>query len=117
MRLLDALTDDGVQSLIFSLADGSTVNLKFIYRPATQRWTIDVSYKTFVANGLGLSISPNLLRLWRNIIPFGMTVASADAAEPFKLDDFTSGRITIYMLDDTNGGTDVQTMETLYFTP
>ncbi len=62
MFALNNLTASPRQTSTAILADGTTVTLMFIYRPAVQRWTVDVAYKLFTANGLGLSTHPNLLR-------------------------------------------------------
>lgn len=97
------------------LADGTTVTLTLNYRPAIQRWSIDVVYKNFIARGVGLATNPNLLRIWRNVIPFGLAVKTADGTDPFMADDLVSGRVTITMLDGTAGGTDLTDVEAASF--
>ena len=116
MKKLDSLSADASQELSVILDDGSVLQFTFNYRPAAQRWSVDVLYGEFGANGVLLATHPNLLRTWRNILPFGLAITSQDSADPFKLDDFTSGRITLYVLDSTAGGTEVQDVETTYFT-
>lgn len=113
------LTAAGVQTSIALLADGSTVTLRFRYRPAIQRWTVDVQRGTFIANGVGLATNPNLLRLWRNIIPFGMAVSTVDGTDPFMADDLAAPnpRVTLTMLDSSAGRTDVEDVEVASFTP
>jgi hypothetical protein len=107
------LTTAAVQTTTALLADGSTVALTFRYRPAVQRWTVDVARGAFVANGLGLATGPNLLRLWRRAIPFGLAVITADGTDPFMADDLAGNppRVVINMLDGTNGQTDVADAE------
>ena len=115
------LTAAGVQTSAVLLADGTTVTLTFRYRPAIQRWTVDVSYQGFVANGVGLSTHPNLLRDWREVIPFGLQVATADGTDPFLASDlaYTPGgtppRVIVTILDSTDGGTDVAATEAANF--
>jgi len=115
MNLINTLTAAENQSLAFILADGSTINLNFVYKSAIERWSVNIAYKNFTANGIILSTHPNLLRVWRNVLPFGMAVVSTDRADPFKLDDFMSGRISVYILDSTSENVEVQDIEEAYF--
>lgn len=121
MFQLTNLTISPRQAATAVLADGTSVFLTFIYRPAIQRWTVDVSYPTlgFTANGLGLATHPNLLRLWRNLLPFGLQITTIDGTDPFlasDLDDSAgTARVTVNMLDSTAGQTDVQNVETQVF--
>lgn len=117
---INNLTLSASQTTGVQLADGTTVTLAFYYRPAVQRWTFDVTYKSFIAKGLGLSTHPNLLRDWRAIIPFGLQVVTADGTDPFMASDLsynqgTPPRVVVNILDGTNGGTDVEDVETQYF--
>lgn len=115
--VINNLTTQAVQTTIALLSDGSSVTLTFRYRPAIQRWTVDVERDTFIAKGIGLATNPNLLRLWRKVIPFGLAVATADGTDPFMADDLESGRVTVTMLDNTGTLTDVEAVEAASFTP
>lgn len=115
--IINNLTTAAVQTTVALLADGSSVTLTFRYRPAIQRWTVDVERDTFSAKAVGLATNPNLLRLWRKVIPFGLAVSTADGTDPFMADDLQSGRVTITMLDNTGTFTDVDAVETASFTP
>lgn len=103
------------------LADGTSVFFTFIYRPALQRWTVDVSYPTtgFAEEGRGLAAHANLIRLWRNILPFGLQVATADGTDPFLASDLDNSggaaRVKVLVLDSTGGLTDVQNVEAAVF--
>ena len=115
MNKITTLSDDSDQTMGFLLADGSQVQFTFHYKLTVQRWFVDVSYKTFKAQNIGLSTHPNLLRVWRNTLPFGLLVWTADSTDPFMLEDFVSGRVMLYVLDSTNGGTDVADIERQYY--
>lgn len=101
------------------LADGTTVTLTFTYRPAVQRWSLDVACRAFSAKGLGLSAHPNLLRLWRNDIPFGLQVSTQDGTDPFLANDLDCSagppRVVVTVLDQTAGLADVDAVEAAYF--
>lgn len=117
--LLNNLTAAAVQTTIALLADGSSVTLTFRYRPAVQRWTVDVERGVFSAKGIGLATNPNLLRLWRRVIPFGLAVSTADGTDPFMADDLAgpTPRVVVTMLDNTDTLTDVDDVEAGSFTP
>lgn len=117
MFVLNNLTTAGNQTSTAILADGTRVALTFRYRAAIQRWTVDVAYGNFVANGVGLATHPNLLRVWRNVIPFGLQVVTADGTDPFLADDLAGSppRVIINILDGTSGGTDLTDVEAANF--
>lgn len=110
---INNLTAAAVQTSTALLSDGSAVTLTFRYRPAVQRWTVDVERGTFIARGIGLATNPNLLRLWRRVIPFGLAVSTVDGTDPFMADDLAAPapRVTVTMLDNTGTLTDVDDVE------
>ena len=107
MILIPNLSASANQQFSVLLTDKSVVKLTLVFRPRIQRWVVDVSYSAGakIANGLMLSQHVNLLRTFRGVWPFGLAVVSTDGADPFKIDDFSSGRILLYVLDNTAGST------------
>jgi hypothetical protein len=113
MIRVNNLTDSANQRAAVVLADGTVATLTFIYRGAIQRWAVDVSYGAFAENGINLCVHPNLLRMYRNFLPIGLAVISRDGGDPFDINDFASGRISVFVLDGTPGGSDeVEGVET-----
>ncbi len=96
--IVDNLTNAADQLTILILEDGTTVSLELLYNGVTQRWIANVTYGTTTINGLGLCCHPNILRQWRNILPFGLSVVTADQTDPFNINDFSSGRVLLYLL-------------------
>lgn len=123
MITLTNLSLSGNQKSPVQLADGSSVTLTFIYLPAVQRWSVNISYPTtgYVETGIGLSTNYNLLRRLRHNLPFGLQVLTADGTDPFLPSDLAPGsggtppRVTINVLDGTNGSADIQDVEDAYF--
>lgn len=121
MIVLSNTTAQPNQTARAVLADGTTISFTFVYRAAVQRWAVDVSYQNFSVKGKGLSTHPNLLRLYRNVIPFGLTVATADGTDPFLANDlaYVPGgippRVILTVLDQTAGLTDVTDVENSFF--
>lgn len=110
MTRIDNLTDASDQTTTLILPDNTAITLRLRFRPRTQRWTADVGYaaKNFQANGLNLCCFPNVMRPWREILPFGLAFMTADFTDPFQLQDFVTGRVGVYLLD----AADVASVET-----
>lgn len=113
MQQLINLSDEADQVVTYVLPDGSLLTLEFIYRPGIQRWSFNLSHPSLTLNGVNLTLGPNLLRQWRNVCAFGMAVTSTDQGDPALIDDFTSGRIGIFMLSSD----EVAEVETTYYAP
>ena len=113
MLQITTLTGSANQQASVILADRSVVTITLVFRPRIQRWTFNVSYNnnSKVANGFMLCTHPNILRAYRGTWPFGLAVTSTDGADPFKIGDFVSGRIVLYVLDNTAGVGDVDYVE------
>ena len=71
------------------------------YRDNQRGWFYTLSYpaKGFQTVNRRLVASPNFLRAFRNVLPFGMTCKTTDGAEPILLNDFVSGRVSVYVLN------------------
>lgn len=110
MTIIDNLTDAADQTTTLILPDNTAATLRLRFRPRTQRWTADVGYapKNFQVYGLNVCTLPNILRAWRRILPFGLAVVTPGLmTDPFQLEDFLTGRATIYLLNEA----DVQEVE------
>lgn len=116
MITVNNLNNSARQKTQVALSDGSLVLLTLNYRPAVQRWFVDVAYKNaFGLNGVGVSIHPNMLRTFRSVVPFGLAVTAVDGVDPFDINDFANGRVIMYVLDNTDTKTDVTDVETNIF--
>lgn len=111
MNRIDTITGDANQVTKLVLDDGTVAQLTLNYRGAIQRWSFDVVHPLLTVRGLNLCVQPNLLRSWREIIPFGIGCTTTDGADPVYVDDFTSGRATLHLLD----AADVKTVEATIF--
>lgn len=108
MKLISNLSDEADQISKVVLADGSVVTFEFFYLAAIERWAFSVSHPDIECDGMILCCGANVLREFRNTIPFGLGCYSTDGADPFYIEDFASGRITLYVLD----ASEVQFFET-----
>jgi hypothetical protein len=79
-------------------AQGENISFNLYYLPGQQGWFYDVSYGSFTVTGQRLVVSLNTLNQWVNIIEFGLMCMSTDGYDPLYIDDFTTGRIALYLL-------------------
>lgn len=75
-----------------------TVYFTLRFSPRTQTWYIDIEYEGFIANGIKVVRGMNILKRNINTLPFGLMVTVSDNLEPFLINDFVSGRVSIYIL-------------------
>lgn len=104
MKRITEISNDARQSLTPQLSDNDNFVLNLNYSEQNLGWYFDIIYgdKLNLVNRR-ITISPNLLRAYKNNIPFGLACLpiNADlsfAKEPFFIDDFTSNRAALYIL-------------------
>ena len=100
MQQIANLTDDANQTTHVVLPDGSIVDINLIYIGTVQMWMYSVTHPLLTVTGRVLCNHPNNLRNWKNIIPFGLGCLVNDGSEPLLQNDFISGRVTLYILDE-----------------
>lgn len=78
------------------------MELMFRFYPTINKWCLDITYGSFVLNGIAITNSPNFLRKFRNIIPFGMSCSTFSGIDPRDVDDFEKENALLYLLDKTD---------------
>lgn len=102
MRLLTELSDNFSQQTTITTEDGKTFIFYLDYYEGQQAWFWGLEYNTFSIQGQRLVLEPNFLRRFTSSLPFGMTcLTDGKQVDPFLLDDFTNGRIQLYLLTST----------------
>lgn len=111
MNIITSLTSDPTQ--VFSLVglEGENISCTLYFKPRMNGWFMDISSGAFDVTGLQIVNSPNILRQWKNVISFGIFVYSIDAEDPQFINDFSSGRIQMYLLSQS----EVQEIESNIF--
>lgn len=99
MELINNITDNARQTFTYNVDGGDTVSITLYFYPTQQSWFFDFTYGDYTCNGERVVLTPNALRHLKNIIPFGIAFLSDSYAEPYKVDDFSSGRVNMYMLN------------------
>lgn len=102
--IIDNLTSFADQTTTVQLQDGTTFDMELIYQGATQRWVMSISYGTLTINGINLCCYPNVLRQWKNLLPFGLACVTPNLTDPFDINDFANSRAVLYVLsqDEVN---------------
>ena len=88
-------------SQTFNIPDPVTrkkISFALYFSPRCQSWYFDVTYEGFTAKGLKLVRGMNILSRHINTLPFGLTVSVEDNFEPFLINDFSSGRVSLFLL-------------------
>ncbi len=99
MYLIQQVTDDSLQLQTLILPDGSSLSLTIYFVPMQYGWFItNLTYGSFVLNGLRITNSPNMLHQFKNQIPFGLACVSTDDREPSQQQDFSSGASKLFIV-------------------
>lgn len=99
MQEITRLTDSAHQEFTLISNAGEEISFKLRYMPTQLSWYFDISDGIdFTLNGAYLGLGPNILRNFRNNISFGLGIASNDGFDPRDLDDFTAGRVQVFLL-------------------
>lgn len=107
MRIITEFTDNPSQTCTLVLENQETVAFNLRFYETQLSWYFDFIYNDVISNGNKVVLGANILRSFKHIIPFGLAFQANDGVEPFKLDDFTSGRVSVYLLSKA----DVEAME------
>ena len=99
MRLITEFTDNPKQNCTLVLENKETVTFRLRFSESQLSWYFDFEYNDLVSNGNKVVLSANILRSFKNIIPFGLAFQSSDGVEPFELEAFTSGLVTVHLLN------------------
>jgi hypothetical protein len=98
MRTITNLQAAGQQTFKTPIEAGGQAEITLIYGPITRMWYANIKYGTCTINGVRLARSVNVMHQYRNACPFGIAVITRDEAEPFLINDFSTGRVQIGIL-------------------
>lgn len=114
MNKVNGLTSQPSQALALVLEDGSRATLALYYRPQQNGWFYDIQWPgttalpvPFQAQNLRLVTAGNLLRQFRDFIPFGLAVFTPDNSDPMSQTCFVDGSAELVLL----GAADVAAIE------
>ena len=112
MLYINHLTDDPQQQANLTGIPGLTIGLTLRFMPRIQRWIMGLTYNGQSIQGIAVTTSPNMLRQFRNIIPFGISCVTATGLDPYTVEDFANQASNLYLLN----AADVAAIEAQLFT-
>jgi hypothetical protein len=98
MRLIEGINDYAKQKISIALDDNTRVDLSLWYSETQKGWFYTFSYGNKTYGGRRIVNSPNMLRAFRNVLPFGLACSVSDGQEPVFLNDFSEERAKLYIL-------------------
>lgn len=100
MKLIQQITDNPLQKQRFTLDDGTAFTFTLYFISLQQGWFFtNITYGTFILNGLRITNSINMLNQFINIIPFGISCVSTANREPSLQQDFSSASSKLYVMN------------------
>jgi len=99
MLFLNKITADAQQKFFLTGNVGQRIIMNLRYMPTQMLWLMDIEYNDFKTCGIAVTSSPNMLRNYKNLIPFGIACVTGDGLDPYYIDDFSSGRSAMYLLN------------------
>ena len=103
MKQITSITDDSKQLITIPLDNNmGSVEFRLYFLPTQYSWYYDFTYNNYTSNGNKVVLNVNALRHLRKILPFGFMFAGQGNIEPFGIDDFSSGRIQMYVLNEND---------------
>lgn len=111
MYQFTTLGNEPKQQVTMLLDNGSRVVFNFNYKANQLGWFFGFKYNDIDYQNIRLTTSYNILRAYRNYLPFGLRCNTPDMEEPMSQDDFVNGYATVYLLDKQ----DIETIEGKYY--
>lgn len=99
MQQITSITNQAKQQFTLVLENNETVEFLLYYLPRQQSWFYNFTYKEITCNCSRVTLSPNALRQFKRNIPFGIAFIADGYVEPFDINDFSSGRVSMYVLN------------------
>jgi len=112
MLYINKITSDPSQKMLLTGIPGLQINMTLQFMPRVQNWVMGLSYGEFSAQGIVVTTSLNMLRQFKNNIPFGISCVRDDGLDPFQINDFAERIANLYLLNSD----DVAAIEAEWFT-
>lgn len=100
MFKIQNITSYPYQSKSLVLPDGTRIEIDIQYFPLRKCWVIKrLAYQDFLYHSFKLVMGVNIIRQFKNILPFGIAVYSPEGRDPQLAEDFTEdGKHSIFIL-------------------
>lgn len=111
MQIITSLTNEPKQRCQLVLENNETVDFRLYYLSRMQSWYYDFTYRDLTVKGSKVVLTPNSIRQFRRILPFGLTFFADSEVQPFSITDFSDGRVQLGILNSQ----EVQEVEEIIF--
>lgn len=102
MYLIQQITDIPSQQHSLLLYNGNILSITLNFIDSQQGWFIsNLTYGSFILNGVRITVNPNILNQYKNQLPFGLGCFTKLSREPTQQQDFLSNNFNLYILDQT----------------
>lgn len=99
MFYIQQITNYPLQNKTLNLSDGSFVEITLKFVPQQKAWFIDsLVYGEKTINNIKVVTNPNILRQFKNILPFGIACTSTEGRDPQFAEDFMEQKCSLYLL-------------------
>jgi hypothetical protein len=98
MREITNITSDADQRHIIDL-EGNEIIFDLRFYPTIEQWCFNVEYQDRFVKGVKLSLSVVHMANFNFPFDFFVEDTSNTGIDPFKIDDFLTGRCRLYILD------------------
>jgi hypothetical protein len=109
MYLISALNDRPKQTFKAVIDGYDTATITIEFKPEQFGWFMSIVWGTFELYNERVATSDNILRQFKNIIPFGILIEGVNAIDPLTIDSWLTDN-KFYMLDQA----DIEEVEALY---
>lgn len=99
MKQITSITTRSKQKMTLILDNNESVEFLLYYLPRQQSWFYNFTYNDLTVNCSRVVLTPNALRQFKRIIPFGFMFTADSYVEPFNITDFSTGRVKMYLLN------------------
>lgn len=111
MFQITQLGNEPRQEIEMILNNQTRIKFNFEYKAQCLGWFFGFRYGNINYQNIRLTTSYNILRAYRNWLPFGLRCDTADDEEPMNINDFINGYANVYLLTKA----DVQAIEGNYY--
>lgn len=101
MLYLNKITNDPSQNMNLTGIPGVSVSMALRYLPRMRLWMMSLAWENTIINGIIITAAPNMLRAFKNLIPFGLSCLTTNGLDPYGLQDFSTQAANLYLLDTT----------------
>jgi hypothetical protein len=111
MLYINKITNDPQQQMNLTGIPGVTIKMTLRWMPRIQGWIAGFALGSTIIEGVQVVTGANMLRQFKNNIPFGIACLTASGLDPYTINDFATQAANLYLLN----AADVAALESGYF--